>query len=373
MLYLDNAATTLRKPLSVYLTLFKETVFKSYNAGRGTNKGSLYASETVVRTQEYLAKLLNVPNPQNIAFMPNATYALNSVILGTERGHIVVSQMEHNSVMRPVHGLGNYSIAAANSDGFVSAGSFRRKIKKDTKLVICTHASNVCGTIEPVEEISKLAHENGALFLLDASQSVGCIDVDNSKINADFIAFPGHKGLMAPLGTGGLYVKNIETLSPVITGGTGSLSDSMEMPHIMPDMLHPGTLNTPAIAAMGAAAEYILNNQGNIYRKERLAAEIFERTLKEELGDRVKIYGSGNKTGICTFNIKGFSSDEVQELTEDRISMRSGYHCAAEAHLALGTANGGAVRASFGAFDNTAVPRRAAKIIAERIWKQFDK
>lgn len=366
MLYLDNAATTSRKPLSVYITLLRETLFKSFNAGRGTNKGSLYASETIVKTQELLAQLLNVSNPQNIAFMPNATHALNAAILGTAEGHIVISQMEHNSVMRPVHRLGNYSVAEANGDGFVSVESFRRKITKDTRLVICTHASNVCGTIEPIEEISRLAHEKGALFLLDASQSIGSIEVDNSKINADFIAFPGHKGLMAPLGTGGLYVKDIKTIEPVITGGTGSLSDSLDQPHIMPDMLHPGTLNTPAIAAMGKAAEYVLKHREEIYRKERLGTEIFERTLKKRLGDKVKIYGSRHKTGICAFNIDGFTSDEVHERTADKISMRSGYHCAAAAHRALGTQNGGAVRASFGAFDNPSLPIRAAELIAQR-------
>lgn len=363
MLYLDNAATTVRKPLSVYMSLIYNTLFRSFNAGRGVHSNSLKASGIIIDTQEIIAQLLNVDNPQNIAFMPNATYALNTAILGAHGGkHIVVSQMEHNSVLRPVHSLGNYSIAAADAEGRVSAESFKSVITEDTGLVVCTHASNVCGTIEPVAEIAAAAHEAGALFLLDASQTIGSEEVDNAGINADFIAFPGHKGLMGPLGTGVLYVKDINTINPVITGGTGSLSDSLDQPRIMPDMLHSGTVNTPAVAALGSAVKYILKHREEIRDREAAAVYAFEERLMGITG--VKLYGNSNKTGISAFNIGNYTSDETEELLRGKIALRSGFHCAPLAHKALGTADKGLLRVSFGAFDSINKAKRAAEIIA---------
>lgn len=363
MLYLDNAATTARKPAAVYLSLIYNTLFRSFNAGRGAHGNSLRASEIIIDTQELIARLLNVNNPQNIVFMPNATYALNAAILGAHGGkHIAVSQMEHNSVLRPVHRLGNYSVAAADTEGYVSAESFKKVITSDTGLVVCTHASNVCGTIEPVVEIAAAAHKAGALFLLDASQTIGSEEVDNSKINADFIAFPGHKGLMGPLGTGVLYVKDINTITPIITGGTGSLSDSLEQPRIMPDMLHPGTVNTPAIAALGSAVKYILKHREEIREREDAAVYAFEECLRGIKG--VKLYGNKNKMGISAFNIGNYTSDEAEELLRGKIALRSGFHCASLAHRALGTEDTGLLRVSFGAFDSINKAKRAAEIIA---------
>lgn len=363
MLYLDNAATTVRKPLSVYMSLIYNTLFRSFNAGRGAHSRSLKASEIIIDTQEIIAQLLNIDNPQNIAFMPNATYALNAAILGAHAGkHIVVSQMEHNSVLRPVHSLGNYSIVPADTEGRVSAESFKSVITADTGLVICTHASNVCGTIEPVAEIAAAAHEAGALFLLDASQTIGSEKIDNAGINADFIAFPGHKGLMGPLGTGVLYVKDINTIDPVITGGTGSLSDSLLQPRIMPDMLHSGTVNTPAVAALGSAVKYILKHREEIRCREAAAVRAFEERLRGING--VKLYGNANKTGISAFNIGNYTSDEAEELLRGKIALRSGFHCAPLAHKALGTENTGLLRVSFGAFDGIDKAKRAAEAVA---------
>ena len=359
MLYLDNAATTVKKPARVYASLLYNTVFRSFNAGRGVHGSSLRASEIIVNTQELLAQLINVNNPQNIVFMPNATYALNAAILGAHGGgHIVISQMEHNSVLRPVHLLGNYSVAKADSSGYVSVQSFKSVIKADTKLVVCTHASNVCGTIEPISEIADAAHEAGALFLVDASQTIGTEELDNARINADFIAFPGHKGLMGPLGTGALYVKDINSINPVITGGTGSLSESAEQPRIMPDMLHPGTLNAPAIAALGSAVKYILRHREEIREREAEAVRAFDERLQGIKG--VKLYGNRNKTGISAFNIGNYTSDEAEELLRGKIALRSGLHCAPLAHKALGTEDTGTLRVSFGAFDGVRIAKMAA-------------
>lgn len=365
-LYLDNAATTAKKPLRVMAKMIYETLFCSFNIGRGVYGGSLRAAESMVKTQERIAELINVPNPQNIAFMPNATYALNAAILGSRAKRAVISQMEHNSVIRPVHSLdAAYDTVPADKEGYVSAEGFKKLITKDTDLVICTHASNVCGTIEPAAAIAETAHAAGALFLLDASQTLGAIEIDNSVINADFIAFPGHKGLMAPLGSGGLYVKDINTLEPVITGGTGSLSESPFQPRIMPDMLHPGTLNSPVIAAMGEAAVYVKRSLKEISEREREAADTFEREMRERLDRKVIFYGAKHKTGVCAFNIEGINSAVLQERLRGKIAMRTGYHCAPGAHTALGTAKTGSARVSFGAFDSLGKAKKAADLTAK--------
>lgn len=368
MLYLDNSATTVKKPWRVYGALLYNTLFYSANAGRGGHKLSLRNMNKIIEVQELIAQLFNIPNPQNIAFTPNATYALNMAILGTlsNGGHVVVTQMDHNSVLRPAHKTGNYSIAKADKSGYVSVSDIERQIRDDTKLIVCTHASNVCGTIQPVEEIGELAVKHGIRFMIDAAQSAGCIDIDVQKMHADFVAFSGHKGLMGPLGTGGLYVKDPETLVPIITGGTGTESESLAQPAAMPDMLHSGTLNTPAIAALGESVKFILKEGAKaIGEHERYLALKLDSMLAD-IKD-IELYGRENKIGITAFNRIGFSGSETEELIGDKIALRSGYHCAPLAHRALGTENVGTVRISFGAFDTEKQVNKAYKLIKKSI------
>lgn len=259
MKYLDNAATSRRKPLGVYASMFKNTVFGSENAGRGGHKLSLAAVKEIVETQDEIAELFHIDEPQNIAFLQNATYALNFAIRGAlhDGGHVIATQMDHNSVLRPVYEHGDYTIVKADKFGFVNPADVEKAIKGNTRLIACTHASNVCGTLQQAEEIGKIAKKHGVLFLLDTAQTAGCVDIDAERLNVDFLAFSGHKGLMGPLGTGGLYVRNPETLTPIVTGGTGSNSESVRQPDFMPDMLHSGTMNTPAIAALREGVRYI--------------------------------------------------------------------------------------------------------------------
>lgn len=366
MLYLDNAATSRRKPMSVYMSMLSSTLFHSVNAGRGGHSMSLSGIESIVSVQDELAELFNIKNPQNIAFMPNATYGLNLVILGVlgRGGHAVVTEMEHNSVLRPVHLLGNYTVVKADKEGYINPEDIQRAIKGDTKLIVCTHASNVCGSIQPIAEVGKIAAQNNVLFLVDASQSAGVLECDVAKIGADFLAFPGHKALMGPLGTGGIYVKDPTTLSPVITGGTGSKSESLEQPVFMPDMLHSGTMNTPAIRALGEGVKFIKKvGIDAIFEKERFLSEKFEDCLKNMGG--VTVYGGNDRVGTVAFNIDGKSSGEVAQLLSDKIALRAGYHCAPLAHKALGTEKTGAVRASFGFFNK---PSHVQKAVDE-IWK----
>lgn len=366
MLYLDNGATSFKKPICVYETFFYNTLFNSANAGRGGHKPSLKALRGILDAQEQAAKLFNVDNPLNIAFGQNATYALNLAINGVlyNGGHIVVTQMDHNSVLRPAFLNGNYTIVKADKSGYVNPKDVESAIRPDTKLITITHASNVCGTIEPVKEIGEIGKRHKILFLIDAAQTAGSVEIDARAMNADFIAFSGHKGLMGPLGTGGLYVKNPDTISPVITGGTGSQSESLEQPGFMPDKLYAGTINAPAVTALGRAIEFI-NREGvkAIGERERELANIFRSELLNM--ENISVYGRRFSTGTAAFNISGLGSEETAELLGRNIVVRAGYHCAPLAHKALGTEATGAVRVSFGYFNK----KKDVKKIIDSIWK----
>lgn len=351
VIYLDSAATSRKKPFGVYRSLFINTVFSGGNAGRGVNKPSLAASRAIVETQDIVAELFNIDEPQNIAFMQNATYALNTAIRGAlyNGGHVVVTSMEHNSVLRPVFELGNYTVVNANSGGFVSPEDVEKAIREDTKLVVCAHASNVCGTLQNIEEIGKIAKRHNALFLVDTAQTAGCVDIDVKRIGADFLAFSGHKGLMGPLGTGGLYVKEPSVIRPIVTGGTGSNSERVTQPDFMPDMLHSGTMNTPAISALGEGVKYVLRRGvASIGAEEAYLADCLEQELRNMPG--VTVYGQKPKIGTVAFNIGREDSARTAELLGDKFALRAGYHCAPLAHKTLGTSDRGAVRVSFGAF-----------------------
>lgn len=352
MIYLDNAATSRRKPYSVYAHMLAYALASGGNAGRGANALSLSGINTVLSAEESAAKLFGMKNESNIIFTLNATYALNMAIFGTvsEKDNIVVTQMEHNSVLRPAALHGNYSIAKAENDGFVKPLSLRKAIKPTTKLVVCTHVSNVCGTMQDIAEAADIAHEHGALFLLDASQSAGSVSINADEIGADMIACPGHKGLLGPMGTGLLCIKNPESVRAVIVGGTGSESELITQPESMPDKFHSGTLNTPAIAGLKQGIDFILREGAdNIGRYENNLNTIFRNNLREI--KNVKIYGR-NDSGITAFNITGLPSEDTAALLGDNFIVRAGYHCAPLAHKALGTDKSGAVRVSFGRYNS---------------------
>lgn len=355
MIYLDNPATSMQKPSCVLSAMCKNTQSFSVNAGRGGHKASLMGAAGIADTQETLADFFGIKNPERIAFTQNATYALNMAIMGflSPRDHVIITSMEHNSVLRPVHRLCSYTVVAANSEGEIDPRDIERAIRRNTKMVITTHASNVCGTIMPVYEIGAICKRYGLCYLLDAAQTAGIIPIDAEKMGLSMLCFSGHKGLMGPLGTGGLYVSDNITLSPLIVGGTGTMSESPVQPQNMPDMLHSGTLNTPAIMTLKTAAEYI-NSVGirNIEEKERKLAEYLIDGLKNING--ITVYGKekGNRNGTVAFNIEGFASGEVSDILDKTfgIAVRGGYHCAYMAHQTIGSEKTGAVRAGFGAF-----------------------
>lgn len=355
MLYLDNPATSMQKPAEVVAAMHRYTAECSVNAGRGGHWASLRGAEGIADCQEALADFFGIENPERIAFTQNATHALNAAISGLVRpkDHVVITSMEHNSVIRPVHRLANYTVVWANSRGEVNPLDIRRAIRRNTRLVVTTHASNVCGTILPVSQIGAICKSCKIPYLLDAAQTAGILPIDVQKMNVSMLAFSGHKGLMGPLGTGGLYVADGIELSPLVVGGTGTESKNKSQPRNMPDMLHSGTLNTPAIMALATAARYI-NRVGimNIDAHERsLAEKLYEGLCSI---DGVTVYGLpyGERNGTVAFNIGELDSQEVADiLSRDYgIATRGGYHCAYMAHQTIGSEKTGAVRVGFGAF-----------------------
>lgn len=358
MLYLDNAATSKDKPKEFYRAMGSYTKKYSVNAGRGGHDFSLAGAAGINETAEELAELFGIENPSRIAFSYNATMSLNQAIYGVLKngGHAVVTEMEHNSVLRPAYGIAECTMAKADSLGKVSADSIKACIKSNTKLVICTHASNVCGSIEPIEEIGKAVHAHGALFLLDAAQTAGCKKIDVNKMNVDMLAFSAHKGLLGPMGVGGLYVREGIRLEPLLSGGTGSHSRSLSQPVFMPDLLEAGTQNTPGIMALGASVKYIkkISEEAIAAHQKELAFRLIERLLNI---NGVTVYGictpaQGERNGTVLFNINDTESGKVCEILNDKfkIAVRGGWHCTYYAHRALGSEKSGAVRASFGIF-----------------------
>ncbi len=357
MIYLDNAATSYKKPESVCRTVCEATYKNSANAGRGGHDLSVKSGEILYNTRQTIANLINVNNPERIVFCNNTTDALNKGIKGVmaNGGHIITTSMEHNSVIRPINALRNNknitcSIWQAEYDGNLDINKLEKIIRRETKLIVMTHTSNVCGNIYDVEAVSKIAKKHNALFMIDGAQSVGSIDIDASI--CDILAFPGHKGLLGPMGTGALYVKECVTIKPIIEGGTGSMSESLTQPEFFPDILESGTMNVPCIAGMGKAAEFIMKNgANNIGKYEIELRKNFEENIKNM--KNITIYGGHNRCGICAFNIRGKDCVEVSQILNDEygICVRSGLHCAYFAHKSLGTEKIGCVRVSFGYYN----------------------
>lgn len=355
MIYLDNPATSMKKPQIVYDMMYKNTVNCSVNAGRGSHFASIKGAEGIVKTQEELAELFNVKTPERIAFTPNATYALNMAIGGflSPRDHVIITSMEHNSVLRPVHRLCSYTIVKADNKGIITPSDIEQAILKNTKLIITTHASNVCGTIMPVYEIGKICKKYNIPYLLDSAQTAGIIPIDVEAMNVSMLAFSGHKGLLGPLGTGGLYVSPKIDLNPIIVGGTGTESGNRNQPKAMPDMLHSGTMNTPAIMTLADSVRYIKRiGIENIEKKEKSLALYLIDGLLNINGVTFHGLKEGNRNGTVAFNINNMDSQEVSDILSKNylIATRGGYHCSFISHETLGTQKAGAVRAGFGVF-----------------------
>jgi cysteine desulfurase family protein len=361
MIYLDNAATTFPKPSSVYKSVMKAMKVYGANPGRGSHKMAIEGARIIYETRELLAELFNMDDPMKVIFTFNATDSLNTAIKGilSSGDHVVTTEMEHNSVLRPIKELENFgvenTIVKCATDGTINLNDLESAIRGNTKLIVTTHVSNLTGTIFPAEEIGKICKKYSIPYLLDASQSAGVLNIDMKKYNIGLLAVPGHKGLLGPQGTGALLINSDIEIKHLKEGGTGSQSSSLEHPNFYPDKLEAGTHNLPGIAGLNAGLKYILNRgTESIYSHEKALLDTFIIGLRKN--PKIKIYGPESiehRISVVPVNIDGMDSSEVANIldTEYDIAVRPGLHCAPLAHKAIGTENLGAVRFGVGPFN----------------------
>ncbi len=374
MIYLDNAATTLHKPQQV-IDAVVHAMQSMGNCARGTHEEALDAARTVYDARVRLASLFGCPRVDHVAFTANSTEALNIAINGLigPGDHVISTDLEHNSVLRPLYRLeaehgAELSFVPADKLGNVDYADFERLMKPNTRAVVCTNASNLTGTVLDIERIAKTAHSHSALVIVDASQTAGCWPIDMKKMGIDVLCFTGHKGLMGPQGTGGICVKEGIEIRPFKVGGSGVQSYSRTHPAEYPTRLEAGTLNGHGIAGLGAAAKFISETGvENIHAKERSLMLRFYEGVKNIEG--VTVYGdfTKEKTAIVALNIWDYESGEVSyELSQGYgIATRPGAHCAPRMHKALGTAEVGAVRFSFSFYNTEEEIDEAVRAVAE--------
>lgn len=359
MIYLDNAATTLKKPKAVKKAMMQAFDFAG-NAGRGGYDGATLAGEYIFSARERAAELFGVDDCVNVVFSYNATHALNMAIKGiaSKNAHCVVSGYEHNSVIRPITSLAKngvtYSVARGKLfDPEEMLENFEASLKRNTGFAVCTHVSNAFGYILPVFEIDELCFRHGIPLIIDASQSAGSIDIKMNRLKATVcICAPGHKGLYGPQGTGILVCRDGRELATIIEGGTGSMSNEKEQPKELPDKFESGTMNVPAIAGLSEGISYVLQRKPeSIFEYEQELIEHLARELAKMR--KIKLFSSvENKlqSGVLSFCVEGVSPERVAELLNSRkIAVRSGKHCAALAHETAGT-EFGTVRVSVSDF-----------------------
>jgi cysteine desulfurase family protein len=359
MIYLDNAATSWPKPEIVYRTMDDFLRTKGGNPGRGSNSMALAARETVEETRRLVARLINAPETNRVIFTLNCTDALNLGLKGLLKpgDHVITDSIGHNSLVRPLkkleaHGVKVTRLSPSPDTGVISAGDIETAITRATKLVAVTHASNVNGIIQPVEEYGSVARKHKIAFMVDAAQTAGKFPINVETSNIDLLAFSGHKGLFGPPGTGVLYLSNRVNLDSVREGGTGSFSEQEEQPDILPDKYESGTLNSVGISGLGAGLKFIFDEG-----LEKIAA--YEKFLAAKL-----IAGLRNIPGVTlylpkdlsrmvpvvSFNIKGYQPGEVGTIVDQAFDtkVRAGLQCAPVAHKTLGTFPSGTVRISPG-------------------------
>lgn len=382
MIYVDNAATTFPKPKIVTDTIIKCSLGYAGNPGRSGHKLAMKMDLEIYETREKICKLINGTEPLNVIFTFNATDSLNLAIKGVlEKGdHVVTTSMEHNSVLRPLNqlrkdGIIDLSIVYADKQGYVEPQKIFDAVTPNTKIIVTTHMSNVFGTIVDIKSIGEFCKENNILYLVDAAQSIGVLDIDVQDMNIDLLAFPGHKALFGPMGTGALYIKEGIKVKPLRQGGTGSYSHSIDQPDLYPDSLESGTPNGVGIIALGKGIDFI-NEVGidNIRNHEISLKNHFIDLLKDN--DDIILYGTldDRQGAVVSLNVKDMDSSEVSYILSDEFDIytRPGFHCAPLAHKSLGIDELGAIRFSFGYFNTIKEVEEcvnALKIIIERIKK----
>ena len=374
MIYFDNAATSWPKPPCVAEAMARFLAEVGANPGRAGHRLAVEAARLVYGAREAVAELFHAPDPLRVVFGANATDALNLALLGLLRpgDHVVTSSVEHNSVMRPLRALEAQGVAVTvvpcSAAGELDPEALEAALVPATRMIVLTHASNVCGTLLPVAEVGGLARRRGLLFLLDAAQTAGAVPIDVEAQAIDLLAFSGHKSLCGPMGTGGLVIGervDVTALTPLKYGGTGSRSEREEQPGFLPDRCESGTPNAVGLAGLAAAVRWVQERGVERVRDH-------ERGLTAELLAGLSaipgalVYGpgdAGRQTATVSFNVAGLAPSEVGlRLDEEHgVLCRVGLHCSPAAHRTLGTFPGGTVRFGLGVFNTSAEVARAVE------------
>jgi len=361
VIYLDNAATTLKKPDCV-VEAVTAALCSMGNSSRGTHDSSLKSARAVFSARLSLAKLFNAPGPEQVVFTQNSTEALNIAICGlfSPGDHVITTDLEHNSVLRPLYrledeGVITLSVVPADKYGCVKYDDFTQLIRKETRAIVCTHASNLTGNVLDLYKIGGIARASNLLLVVDASQTAGAYPIDMEAMGISVLCFTGHKGLMGPQGTGGLCIANGVEIRPFKVGGSGVQSYSRTHPLELPTRLEAGTLNGHGIAGLGAGVDFLLKKGVDaVHAYEIALAKRFYEGVSQI--PSVTVYGdfrSWDRTAVVALNIGDYDSGAVSDALEEDygIATRPGAHCAPRMHHALGTAEQGAVRFSFSLFN----------------------
>lgn len=360
MIYLDNAATTMKKP-DVVVQAVAQAMCAIGNPGRGVHDGALDASRIVYDARRALADLFHAEKAERIAFTANSTEALNMAIKGTLNpgDHVITTALEHNSVLRPLYEMEErgveLTILPADQQGRIHYADFEAHIRENTRAIICTHGSNLTGNLLDIRRIGGIAKAHGLLFIVDASQTAGVFPVDVQEMQVDILCFTGHKGLLGPQGTGGLYVREGVDVRPLLSGGSGVQTYSRSHPAQMPTRLEAGTLNAHGLAGLNAAVRWIMDaGIDSLRRKEQELMRSFYEQVHEIPG--VAVYGDFSDMERCPIvclNVRDYDSAQVSDVLSESygIATRPGAHCAPLMHEALGTVEQGAVRFSFSHFN----------------------
>ena len=377
-LYLDNAATTYPKPPAVAQAVYSCIANSGVNINRGCYAAAYELEEQVLDTRQLLCGLFHGPDCRNVIFTKNVTESLNVLLKGflREGDHVLTSSMEHNAVMRPLVQLEKAGIsftrAPCDGQGRLDPDALERCLRPNTRLLVMTHASNVCGTVLPIAQAGDFCRAHGLRFFVDSAQTAGVLDLDMEAMHIDALAFTGHKGLLGPQGTGGFLLAEglAAELEPLLSGGTGSISHTEDVPAFLPDRFEPGTLNLPGIAGLRQGLLFLRETGiANIRQHEQALAQRFLQGLRplEEEGQLRILAGGEERVGVVSVQtLKKELSQAAFEL-DDRfgIMTRVGLHCAPAAHRTLGSYPVGAIRFSFGWYNTPRQTDRALEALGE--------
>ena len=361
--YLDNSSTSFPKPKEVIDSMTSYMLSIGGNVNRGSYKNSFDAENMIYETRELLCDFFNFHKPENVIFTSNITASLNTIIKGlfNSGDHVIISSMEHNAVLRPLNSVKKlgveFSVVPCSIVGKLDVPSLYKYIKPNTKAIIMSHSSNVCGTIQPFKEIGDFCKKNNIYFIADTAQTAGVIPIDMNEMNIDILCFTGHKSLLGPQGIGGFIIS--EELSkitrPLIEGGTGSFSEYDFQPLYMPDKFESGTLNIPGIYGLNAGIKYINSIGINKIKKhdEVLTEKFISEVIKIKEAKIIGLLSCNDRTAVVSLDFPSYDNAEISYLLDKNygISVRCGLHCAPLAHKTLGTFPNGTIRFSFGIFN----------------------